>query len=338
MCLLLASCSEEVTSPLSQTDANNDTSSADQFWQALYEITKSDTPTLDALNDINPLGSQVTQAQRQYVKALRAMALNNIEEASDLFLTITPSELPPGFLYPSYRAVHTAAPDKENPFREPLLKLAQKEKLPALWKARLFRDEGRFLDALTAYWRSPPAEWTMCDVDCLIQISTLQGAKPDVHSLVRKALATKQLNSSVETALQGELMQETASLPPASLEQNLQRVQQEIDGNTATGKAIVESIKQSFDLRKLFLDKDYKGVMAHAGNKDPIHQSDETLLITFLSASHLLDIKQTTRWGQEIVRRKKEPESKTWVANIIQETETAAQTSSSSSPGSAPSF
>ena len=178
----------------------------------------------------------------------------------------------------------------------------------------------------------------MHDVDCLIQIATLQGAKPDVYSLVQKALATKQLSPSVEKKLQGGLSEINKPMASAAMEERLEKIQQEMDSKTATGKAIAESIKQSLNFRTSFLQKDYENVLAHTRNKDPIHQSDETLLITFLSASHLLEVNEATRWGQEIMRRNNGNETKTWVAIIIREAKTAAQTLSSSSPASAPSF
>ena len=338
VCLLLTACSQEGPSRPDQSSATANTSSANQRWKALFKITSVESPSLASLDQIDLEKDPFTETQKQYVKALRAMAANDVSKASDLFLTIPPGELPPGFLYPPYRAVSAAKPERENPFREPLLTLAENGKLPSLWEARLLRDEGRFLDALTAYWRSAPAEWTMHDVDCLVQIATLQGAKPDVHSLVRKALATKQLTPPVEKAIHSELSEKYKPMSSTAMEERLEIIQQEMDGQTASGKAIVESIKKSLNLRASFLQKDYKGVMAQTRDKDPIRQSDETLMITFLSASQLLEVKEATRWGQEIMRRNNGNETKTWVATIIEEAKTTAQASSSSSPASAPSF
>ena len=324
--MLLASCSQESnTSRAKQANPTPAEESGNLVWKALVQVAGQENPTLAALDAISINQVQATKTQKLYLEGLRAAAEGNLTKAAGVFKQIVPSDLPPGLIYPPYRIIHTVSQNEANPFREPMLLMAKKSLLPPLWEARLMRNEGRFMESLTSYWRTSPSEWTAYDVECLTQIALLQGAKPDVMSLGRKAIASKLLETEIELLLKKEILENSNLLSEESIDQTLNDIQLEIDGKTATGKAITDSIQQSLELRKSFLEKRYSNIVEQARAKDPILQSDETLLIHFLSASHVGDITETTRWGQEIERRNNDPETITWVTTIIQETRQAAQ-------------
>jgi hypothetical protein len=324
--MLLASCSQESnTSRAKQANPTPAEESDNLIWKALVQVAGQENPTLATLDEISTNQDHTTETQKLYLEGLRAAAKGNLSEAAEVFQQIVPSDLPPGLVYPPYRIIHTVSQNEANPFREPMLLMAKKGLLPPLWEARLMRNEGRFMESLTSYWRTSPSEWTAYDVECLAQIALLQGAKPDVMSLGRKAINSKLLNTEIEKALNQEILENSNLISKDSMSQTLKDIQREIDDNTATGREITDSIKQSLELRKSFLEKRYSSIVEQARAKDPILQSDETLLIHFLSASHVGDIAETTRWGQEIERRNKDPETITWVATIIQETRQGVQ-------------
>jgi hypothetical protein len=327
--VLVKSCSKEPainpkTSPPADAVDNN------LVWKKLFEAALEGSPTLTSIDQINLNGEKANSTQKIYLQALQEFTSGNIKKARDLFGQLTPEELPPGFLYAPYRAYKIADPAESNPFKTPLLELANKKQLPSIWVARLKCDEGNFFESLTVYWRTNPKDWTLHDIDCLVQISSLQGTGPDLLSLARKSISSGLLDENVQLALSESIL-ETETQYNAKVDQSLVgKLQTEINRNSAIGKAVEASIQQALNLRSLFINKEYQKILELTENKDPIRQSNETLLMIFLAASQQGDLQQCAKWSQEIKRRNKDQETEKWVEKIIKETEMSAPSSSSS--------
>jgi hypothetical protein len=300
-----------------------------EFWRKLKRATDENaqfTPVELGLSNM-----VITATQRTYLKALGALQEGNLEKSADLFRSISPNNIPPAFLYPPYRLLKEYQPDSHNSYREGLLELTKNDLLPYLWAARVMTDEGRFMEALVFYWKTAPEDWTRHDTRCFRDIAQLQGTKPDVINLALKATSFSQIKDSVRTEL-NVLLESSQALSEKALQSLQDTLNAEVESGSATGLRIIASAKQALDLRKLYLSREYQTIVNQFKKKDPIYQSDETLMLVFTSAAQLKNIKSSLRWGREIQRRSKESETKKWVQTIINEARAKDTTSLSSHP------
>jgi hypothetical protein len=104
---------------------------------------------------------------------------------------------------------------------------------------------------------------------------------------------------------------------PEEMKSAIEFVNQQLTIDRITAGVIINSATALLDIRKRFLQKDYKTILRMFAEKEPIELTTETVLILFLSSLHGADILEISRWSQEIKRRFPKKDISDWVNLLV---------------------
>ena len=94
------------------------------------------------------------------------------------------------------------------------------------------------------------------------------------------------------------------------------QLKEELIQNSSAAKIAVSSMNRLLETRKLFLQRDYKSLLAEYRDADPLVLPTESVMMLFLSAVELGDRLESDRWGQELKRRHPTQEVINWVTEL----------------------
>lgn len=278
----------------------------DEVNQALATIGNDESE----IERLTHLAGDVATPPAIYLRGLLLIAQHKPELALAAFHSLSLQSIPVKYLYAPHRLQQVLRPGEQDNYLSALRVAAVNNTLPILIKARVQARDGDLSGAFSSYLQTDPASWSRYDLQCLQRISSHQGLAADLVKLIAGALSSGRVNSKLTPTLQ-KIAHQPATMP--DIETFQQQIRQAIVNNTAEGKLAIASAKKLLRDRKIFLARDYSGLITNYLETEPMILSTETVLLLFLAAAELKQQLEVDRWGQELIRRHGETEVRDWV-------------------------
>jgi hypothetical protein len=289
--------------------------------QLLSAVTWNDVgATAEGVNADRALREEVIQATDTnrhapavYLRGLLLLANTNLESALGTFLRIAPAEIPASHLYAPYRLHSTLRPSATNPFAAGLHQAVQEARVPPLIAARTFVADGRLAEALKAYLRTDPADWTALDVRALRGLRLHAAFANDTAAMLQAALKAgrvpEELRAEVVAAVK-------APADPATLDDLRQQFLQRLKADPDLQRAAVTGAVRQLEVRQQFAGRKYRELLDGKSVDNPLELPDETVLMLTLAAAKVRDEPAFERWSQELTRRYPTAEIRQWLNQL----------------------
>lgn len=278
----------------------------------------AESPALDASvrERILDLTASGRRAPSVYLRGLLQLASGDPGGALDTFSRLAPNEIPALHLYAPYRLYGRIHPKTPNPYGPPLRQAIETKRVPALIEARVEAHEGNLQRALKAYLRSDPGLWTGYDLEIFEGMLQHAGLANEAAIMLRAALRGGRIAPSIQTNLITRL---TPPDPDVSREVLKDRLKDYLM-NSAQGRDLATAATtRQLELRRRFVQRDYRGLLEDHRLADPVNLPNETVLMLFLAAAQEKDLAALDRWSQEVKRRVPTTEVAQWVKTITAE-------------------
>jgi len=279
-------------------------------WEEMNQVVAVLGTDASEIERLTRLAGDVGTSPAIYLQALLLISRQHPEQALAAFGALDPQTIPPGFLYAPHRLHQALRPKDSDPYLPALRKAVAEGKVPALIQARVQARDGDLSQALTSYLRTDPANWASYDLESFRRIANHQGLAADLAKLIGGALASGRVKPKLTPALQR--IARTSSTQP-DVEIFKRQLRRAIEDKTPEGTVAIESARKLLRDRKMFLGRDYTGLIDSHREAEPITLSTETVLLLFLAAVDLKEQMEMDRWGQELKRRHRQPEVGDWV-------------------------
>jgi hypothetical protein len=277
-------------------------------WDELQEVLAADVTALESLLDT--AGLELAPAA-SYLRALMRLARGEPETALEALASIPVEAIPPAFLYAPYRLHGELRSGAPNPYLAPLRAAVEAGAVGPLVRARVRSLDGNAAAALTDYLKTDPSRWTRRDVVCIAAILRHEGLARDARALVAGALGSGRVADPLRGPLSFLVIRRERDDALAAREL---RLREGLRGNGAAAGVAAESARLILELRRRFLARDYRGVLALYPDSAPSSLSTETILLTYLSSMALGDHEAGEPWALELRRRHPEPEVLDWLS------------------------
>ena len=259
-----------------------------------------------------------------YLRALLFMSQSDLSSALSTFLQIPPSEIPSIYLYAPYRLFNEQRPSQPNPFADSIRKAAERQELPLLMQARIHVNDGRFPEALKAYLKTDPAEWSDIDMRALGGLRIQAGTANDAAVILQAALRGGRLPGNLRTQAVEVLK---APRDQTAMEDLKDKFIAQLKTNENLRRSAITGAVQQLTARQQFASRKYKELQAEYAARIPSDLPDETVLMLTLSSARIQDMPSFQRWSQELKRRYPTPDIEQWLSQL---------TISNSTPSRAP--
>jgi hypothetical protein len=306
---LLAGSSEE-------TEALDSEAFDEMEWSDVQPTAESAGRDLDLRERVLELTAQSRRAPVIYLRGLLLLATREPSGALDTFGRLAPEEIPALHLYAPYRLYGYLHPKTPNPYLPPLERAIAAKRVPALIEARVEAHEGDLQRALGAYLRSDPGLWTKHDLEVFQGMLQHAGLANEAGIMLRAALRGGRIEPPLQTNIMTLLMPADAD---ASQDALRARLSEYLLNNPQGRKLATAATARQLDLRKRFVERDYRGLLEDHRLADPVSLPNETVLFLFLAAAHEKDATALDRWSQEVKRRVPTAEVQEWVKQITGE-------------------
>ncbi|MBW2411533.1 MAG: hypothetical protein JRF72_17175 [Deltaproteobacteria bacterium] len=282
-------------------------------WQDVNELTRRTGTDAAKISQILRLTSVLQHPVAVYTRGFVLMLDNKPQRALDTFDRLSVSDIPGPFLYAPYRLHRQMRPLEPNRYLAPLREAMVAGEISPLIKARVQAQEGDSFAALSNYMQTDPARWVDYDVECLKKIGWNSGLQSEVRRVIAGALKSGRVSAKID----GEL-RELLTLKPSESEVRAfkRQLKEELIQDSSAAKIAVSSMNRLLETRKLFLQRDYKSLLAEYRDADPLVLPTESVMMLFLSAVELGDRLESDRWGQELKRRHPTQEVINWVTEL----------------------
>lgn len=248
-----------------------------------------------------------------YLSALLLMAANDLPSALETFLLIPPTQIPPTHLYAPYRLHNGLRPSQPNPFLAEVNRAVAENGVPPLIQARVLAGQGRLPDALKAYLKTDPAEWTDLDLRALRGLRMHAGLANNTATMLLAALK----GGRVPSALRPQLIEVLkAPLESSTMDDLKGQLLEQINRDPDIRRAALAGAEQQLKVRQEFVGRNYRGMLDGNRIENAMSLPDETVLMLVLSAARLQDSSAFDAWTQELTRRYPTPEVKQWIKEL----------------------
>lgn len=238
------------------------------------------------------------------------------QRALATFLSLPLEEVPASLLYAPHRLHRELRPNATSPFRARLSRAAERGQLPELLRARLWAEEGRPGESLSAYLRTDPGRWVKLDVERIARNALHAGFEGEARRLAESALRSGRCSPEVEERLRDVLSGQAVELAALNAQASLAKAMREDPGARALAISAATDLLKT---RRHFLDREYERIVSARRESDAVLQSTEVALLTFLAALKLGDAPEAQRWGEELKRRHPGAETVGWVHRLKRE-------------------
>jgi hypothetical protein len=276
----------------------------------LNELNKLPSTREDFFSNIN----QDSKPVELYIAALLKFSEANTKQSYELISAININEIPGDHLYFPYRLFQIIKPDSKNPYLNALLKADKNEQLSALIKARTLGFNGQLTESLEAYLATNPNNWKQVDLDLFRKMIMFNGLKTDTQRMLYAAWKSGNIDNDVAM-----MLRDIAINGDKKNKQELHQIKQRINDNPTLMKVAKDSVIKMSQARKLFINKDYVGLLTIYKDIEPHLISTEIVTLLFLSAAKTEQITEVYQWGQEITRRHTDEKVSEWISRITRE-------------------
>jgi len=244
-----------------------------------------------------------------YLAGIELLARGEEEAALEAFDDIPADRIPVDLAYAPYRLHSALRPDVRSPHATRLLEAALGNELPDLLEARVLAQEGHVPESLTAYRATDPALWTRHDMSCLEMVAHHGALKPDLDSMIWRAMARRGAKDPLEEDLR-------ALVKGKGTDRMERRFRSQLAGDPEARQIAVKSLQRMQEARRLFMEQRYWDLLQTFGDALPTRVTTEMSTILFLAALEQGEAHYAYRWGQELKRRHPDRELSRWVANL----------------------
>lgn len=244
-----------------------------------------------------------------YVAAIDLLGRGEGLAALEAFDRISADEIPVDLAYAPYRLHSALRPAVRSPHADRLLEAALENELPDLLGARVLAHEGRLTESLGVYRATDPARWTRYDLNCLEMLADHGALKPDLDSMIWRAIARRGADDPLEEELRALVEGEGTDWMERRLRSRLERDPQ-------AREIALRSLRRMQGARRLFLERRYEDLLEGFGDSPPSRITTEMSTILFLAAVAQGESHYAYRWGQELKRRHPDRELARWVADL----------------------
>lgn len=276
-------------------------------------ISTAESLSSDPKRRINVLEADTSHPPAIYLQALLAMAENRLDFSLEKFSRLRPEEIPAEMLYTPFRLYATLKPTSENPYKAPLMAAVESGKAPPLIIARMNAFEGKLANALKAYFKTDPAQWSNLEIKIFNNFILHAGLHKDATAMIAGALNGGRVPEQLKPQLLNLLPKDGALGKLQELKNNWLKMAAE---NPEIKKAALKAAEKQLSLRQKFLEKNYQGILKDYHGQPPLEAADETVLILTLAAAKYQDSPAFSIWSQELERRYPNPEVQAWLEKI----------------------
>jgi hypothetical protein len=278
-------------------------------------------PTIEGLvsSDCTPdtllaLANGMTNAPATYFRALLLLSQNKLESALALMESIDQKQLPAGHLYAPYRLHALLRPTIPNPYIADLKAARDQRNLPELAEARLNAQQGAAADALKAYMRSDPRDWTGHDVELLTGMLRHAGVGGDTRSMVSAAVRGRRMDPKVKAELSALVAgRQRGADATGILQTNLLEY---LKRDSAARDIAISAATNQLQFRQRFARGEHQALLAEHKLSHPVNMPEETVLLLTLAAASERSALDLDRWSHELKRRNPSPEVASWIQEI----------------------
>jgi hypothetical protein len=254
-----------------------------------------------------------TQAPLRYLRGMLVLAKGDAATAAAILADIPAAEIPPDHLYAPYRMYDSLSRPGPNPFREPMRQAVAAGRTPAIVAARVAGREGEWPNALQAYLRTDPSQWTAMEVEHLGTLRRHAGLAGETLLLLKAALKSGRVPASIRPPLIALASAEGERTVAAQLQARVAEIMRE---DTPRRASLVAAVERQLQMRQRFLRGDHAGLIASHVAAVDINLPDETLLLLVLSSSQTRAIPEFERWSRELRRRFPDPSVESWLQTL----------------------
>lgn len=248
-----------------------------------------------------------------YLRGMLYLGRQQPDAALEAFAELPLDSVPPEFVYPAFRLQQSLHPGAPNRYFGVLRKAARGDRLAPLTRARIQAQDGLLAASLQSYLQTDPAEWTRYDAVCIERIHAHEGLRGEVGRMLAGATRSGRLPGEVEAALRDIGRQR---LTGAGSEQSRDGLREVLSRDPDARRLAVASARRLLEARRLFVQRDYDGLLGAYEQTTPLSVPTETAMMLFLSAVETQDRTAIDRWGQELIRRHDDQEVREWVRNL----------------------
>jgi hypothetical protein len=169
--------------------------------------------------------------------------------------------------------------------------------------------EGHLPESLAAYRATDPARWTGHDVNCLEMVAHHGALKPDLDSMIWRAIARRSADDPLEEDLR-------ALVKKRDTDGMEQRLRSRLASDPEAREIAVRSLRRMREARRMFMERRYEDLLGGFADMQPTGVTTEMSTILFLAALEQGEAHYAYRWGQELKRRHPDRELARWVASL----------------------